>query len=51
MLFNAIAITIGGLGIFDLCFFGWLFWRILRDERAATINHQSGCGCPLDRGN
>jgi uncharacterized iron-regulated membrane protein len=51
MLFNAIAIMIGGLAIFDLCFFGWLFWRIRRDERAAKTNPNSGCGCPLHRGN
>jgi len=51
MLFNAIAIMIGGLAIFDLCFFGWLFWRIRRDQRAAKSHQQSDCGCPHRRGN
>jgi len=59
MLFNAIAITIGGLAIGDLIFFGWLFLRIRRDERAAQqrkqaelldggapAEHGSDCGCP-----
>lgn len=51
MLFNAIAVMIGGLAIFDLCFFGWLFWRIRRDERSAKTNQPSDCGCPLHRRN
>lgn len=51
MLFHAIAITLGGLAIFDLSFFGWLFWRIRRDEHAAKTHNKPGCGCAHRRGN